>query len=40
MDDDYIEILMKWKYLSYEESTWIKIEQYKDLLYVIIQINL
>jgi hypothetical protein len=34
MDDDSIEILMKWKYLSYEESTWIKIDQYKDLLIV------
>jgi len=27
-----IELLMKWKYLSYDESTWIKYEQYKHFV--------
>jgi len=34
VEDGQIELLMKWKYLSYDESTWIKYEQYKHL-YVV-----
>jgi len=32
IDNDY-EILMKWKYLSYDESTWVKLEDYKMLTF-------
>jgi len=32
--DGDLELLMKWKYLSYDESTWIKKEQYQHL-YVV-----
>ena len=34
MDDGSVEILMKWKYLSYEDSSWVNIEPYKTLLFV------
>jgi hypothetical protein len=29
-----IKLLMKWKYLSYDESTWVLLELYRDLLIV------
>ena len=32
--DGDIELLMKWKYLSYDESTWIKKNQYQHLFVV------
>ena len=31
VNDNEYEILMKWKYLSYYESTWVKLENYKKL---------
>ena len=31
VNEDEYEILMKWKYLSYDESTWVKLEDYKKL---------
>jgi len=34
MDDGSVEILMKWKYLSYEDSSWVNFEPYKTLLFV------
>jgi hypothetical protein len=32
--EGFYEILIKWKYLSYDESTWVKLEQYKQLIIV------
>ena len=29
-----IKLLLKWKYLSYDESTWVLLELYNDLLIV------
>ena len=38
-EDDSLELLMKWKYLSYDESTWVKFEYYKNLLIVTEYLN-
>ena len=34
LEDKTIELLMKWKYLSIDESTWVKYDIYKDQLIV------
>ena len=32
--NDVIELLMKWKYLSYEEATWVLYTDYKKITFV------